>query len=400
MYFIAYKKNLSLEVRSKFALINKKFPSYYEKLKEIFKEAIIINTCNRTEIYIVPKNNILDKKSLIDEVFEVFNWDKSLKEHILLQGEEATVRHLMEVACGFHSKILGEDQILAQIKDSLNQARENKASGDVLQRLFQEAITCGKKFRTNCKLNEIPVSISSIAVKKAINENCNNIAVIGYGEIGKLTLKYLQEGHNIENIYIIVRDLSKVEPLEDSRVKFISYNDKNKILDKLEGIISCTSAPHYVIKEEELSKDRAYSLFDLAVPRDIDEKLALRENINLYDVDTLSVIDYKNKKLREKRINDNKYIVKEYIDEFYKWKKVKKLFPVLSEMNKKKNEVVEERIKTFYHKKETKDIEDLAKTLLESVAKSYVNKAIEVLKDEAIKGRDKECMEILQKIFL
>lgn len=399
MYFISYKKNLPLEIRSKFALSNKKYPIYFEKLKEYFKESLIINTCNRTEVYIVPKDNI-NIDDILDYIFEVFNWDNNLKDYISIKSEDATIKHLMEVACGFHSKILGEDQILSQIKDSLKLARENKACGEVLQKLFLTAITCGKKFRSCCKLNEIPVSISSISAKKAIEEGCFRVLVIGFGEIGELTLKYLLESNRINKVYILVRDLSKIEALEDERVEFIDYSRKNEVIKEVNGIISCTSAPHYVVKEEDIPKDRSYSMFDLAVPRDIDEALEKRDNIKVYDVDTLSTIDYENKRLREQRINNNKYIVKEFIEEFNNWKRLKKVFPIFSNMNDKKNVIVNERIKSFMHKKNTKDVDELAATLMESVAKAYVNRAIEVLKEEAMQGRENECMEIMKRIFL
>ncbi|MDZ5038604.1 glutamyl-tRNA reductase, partial [Clostridium perfringens] len=117
-------------------------------------------------------------------------WDINLREYCFYLTEKDSVKHLMEVVCGFHSKILGEDQILGQIKEAYSLAYNIGAVKSKLQRLFQQAITCGKKFKTESKLYEITVSSSSIAVNEVMKKNANKIMVIGYGEVGKLVVKY------------------------------------------------------------------------------------------------------------------------------------------------------------------------------------------------------------------
>ena len=157
---IGLKKNIELEIREKLSLNTRKQEEFTNELLNYFNEVVIISTCNRTEIYF---NSSYTVEEGLKKIFEVFKWDLNFKKYCFCLEEENTIKHLMEVACGFHSRILGEDQILGQIKDAYKQALKLGSVKLELQRLFQEAITCGKRFRTEGKLYEIPVSSSSIA---------------------------------------------------------------------------------------------------------------------------------------------------------------------------------------------------------------------------------------------
>ena len=165
------------------------------------------------------------------------------------EGEKA-IQHLMEVVCGFDSLLLGEDQILGQVRDAYEVTKGLKTSKKELQRLFENAIACGKQFRTKSKISEIPVSSSSMVVKKAVDRGLKNFMILGYGAVGELTSKYVLEA-KIDLLYIAVRDKQKVN-IEDVRVKIILFNDIQKYYDKVDCVISCTTAPHTVVHLKEL----------------------------------------------------------------------------------------------------------------------------------------------------
>ena len=204
---LGIKKNTEVEIREKLSLSQKKREVYSKELIKYFDEVVILSTCNRTEIYF---NGSLKGEEGLKKIFEVLNWDINLREYCFYLNEKETVRHLMEVVCGFHSKILGEDQILGQIKDAYHLADELGSVKHELQRLFQEAITCGKKFRTEGKLYEIPVSSASIAISEAIKNDSKRIMVIGYGEVGKLVVKYALS-NDIKELNIVVRKVESVK---------------------------------------------------------------------------------------------------------------------------------------------------------------------------------------------
>ena len=231
-----------------------------------------------------------------------------------LSGSEAA-RHLLEVVCGFHSRILGEDQILGQIKDAYELALEKKTVSSKLQRLFQEAISCGKKFRAESRLYQIPVSASSIAVNKALSLGAERLMVMGYGTIGSLVVKYAL-GSKLKEIIIVVRHKEKVNDIDDSRVKVLDFDECKEVINEMDAVISCTSAPHTVVRIGDINENGDnITLIDLALPRDIDEKLAENKRVNLFDIDTISKLDTDNRRLRSDKMNEYKFLVEDYLDE-------------------------------------------------------------------------------------
>ncbi|NLL29922.1 MAG: glutamyl-tRNA reductase [Clostridiales bacterium] len=394
---LGIRKNIGVKIREKLAISQKKREEYTKKLLEYFDEVVILSTCNRTEIYF---NGSLKEEEGLKKIFEILGWDIELKEACFYLEEKGAVRHLMEVVCGFHSRILGEDQILGQIKEAYFSAYKIGAVKNELQRLFQEAITCGKKFRTEGKLYEIPVSSASIAVNEAIKKGAKNIMVIGYGEVGKLVFKYALS-NNINELNLIVRNVEKIQGIEDKRVKVINYQEGRKIINDMDAVISCTSAPHLIIEKEHINEEgKKLIIFDLALPRDIDEKIKDFKRIELYDIDDISSMDDENKKIRKERMEEFRSIINKYIDDYLNWKSIKEISPIIQKIKENSNDIVEKRETTLKNKcNDKKDIE-IANRLIKSTSDYYVNRAIEVLKEEKLKGQEEECIRILEKIFI
>ncbi|WP_411681621.1 glutamyl-tRNA reductase [Clostridium thailandense] len=391
---IGLKSDVKLEIREKFSIIQKRFENNLENLKKICDEVVIISTCNRTEIYFNSKN---DDESVIMDIFETLNWNKDLVGYTFHYKGEKVVRHIMDVVCGFQSLILGEDQILGQVKDAYETALKVKSINKDLQRLFQSAITCGKEFRTKSSLYKIPVSSSSIAVSESRKHGASRFMLLGFGEVGKLTAKYILAG-SFETLYIAVRN-PKVVDIEDKRVKVISFDDRINYYDDVHSIISCTSAPHCVIRKSNLPKNKSLLIFDLAVPRDVEEEVSDMNNVSVYDIDKVSSIDDENRKRRKEIMDGNRFIVNKYIGEFTEWQKIQDISSEIVELKKCGERVYRNRFKTFKNKMNTKDADKLAETLLKSTSDAFVNRAIDVLKEEQLKGRVDDCMKIIKRIF-
>lgn len=388
---IGLKHDVKIEIREKLSIIPKRQERCLEALLDICEEAVILSTCNRTEIYFKSKDEDIVKK-----IFHALNWDETLIKCVFNYKGEKAIQHLMEVVSGFDSLLLGEDQILGQVRDAYELAKGSRATKKELQRLFENAIACGKNFRTKSKISEIPVSSSSMVVKRAIDMGYKNFMILGYGAVGELTSKYILEG-KIDSLYIAVRDAQKVN-IEDSRVKIIPFNDIQKYYEKVECVISCTTAPHTVVRLKELP-NKHLLLFDLAVPRDIEEIVSEDPLYEVYDIDMLGDIHDANFKKRNALMRNNRYIVDEAVKEYIEWKTIEELSPFIRKIKRNGEGVYKERLATFKHKKETKDNEKLAEILLKSTSNAYVNRAIQVLKEEHLKGRSEECVDIISRIF-
>ena len=394
---IGIRKNVDINIRERLAIALSKQSKAVKELNKLYEEVVIISTCNRTEIYI---SGCLESEEDIRKIFEVLDWDISLLEYTFYLEGISVAKHLLEVVCGFHSKILGEDQILGQIKLAYELSLENKAIHTKLLRLFEEAISCGKKFRTESKLYEIPVSASSIAVKEVEEFGASSIMVLGYGTIGSLVVKYAL-GSKFNKVFIVVRNKGKVPDLKDDRVEILDFNEYKDVINEVDAVISCTAAPHVVIKNDYINNNgKEIMLIDLALPRDIDEALSQNERVTLLDIDTISKLDVDNKKLRNEKMNEYKFLVDEYLNEYKNWLNIREVTYYIHEMKTTGNSVVESRVKSFEHKcKDKRDIE-LATTLIKSTSDYYVNRAIKLLKEEKLKGRENECLNILKQIFM
>ena len=390
---IGIKKGVDVSIREKLVISPRTKDLISNSLKNITDEFVILSTCNRTEIYF--KGEDIDKEL----IFEILNWDKSLLEYVFYIDGESAVKHLFELACGFHSRILGEDQILGQIRDAYLEGVEKGYIFSELMRLFEEAISCGKRFRSDTKLYEIPVSSSSIAVNKIMKNNAEKLMVMGYGTIGKLVIKYAL-GTELKEINIVVRDKSKVEKITDQRVNILTYNEARERLNEIDGLISCTAASHLVVEKYHINKEgKNILLIDLAMPRDIDPQLQNYERVQLLDIDKISKLDDENKHLRVERMQKNKYIIDKYIKEYMNWLNLRCVTNYIKEFKDSGDFIVSHRVKSFENKCKNKEDAKLAEILIKSTADYYINRAIKVLKNEKAKGREEQCLRILMEIF-
>jgi glutamyl-tRNA reductase len=390
---IGLNSECTVEIREKLTIMPKHLEETIKKLLNICEEVVIIGTCNRTEIYF---NTEKFDQYKVEEIFNVLNWDLGLMKYTFHIKENRVIEHLMEVVCGFHSKILGEDQILAQVKfASESSSRVNGVKGD-LQKMFHTAITCGKRFKDKSKLYKIPVSSSSIVVKEAVKKGLKRFMLLGFGDVGKLTSKYIL-GSDFDELYIAVRNVEAVK-IEDKRVKIISFEEKSKYYKDVDCIICCTSAPHTVVFQKDLP-DKGFIIYDLALPRDVGEKVLSMSKVEVYDIDRISIIDDENRRRRKEIMENNKYITERYVKEFLEWEELKEIGPHIKKLIKSGEMVYHSRYKSFKNKQNTNDNEVLAMTLLKSTSDAYVNRAIEVLKEEKLKGRAEECLRIIEKIF-
>ncbi|CDM68291.1 Glutamyl-tRNA reductase [Clostridium bornimense] len=394
---IGLKKKTSIDIREMFVLEEEKRRKALAILRRRFNEVVILNTCNRLEFYI---EGSISRCEAIDIIFEAFNWNKELKSYWFYIEEKDAIRHLMEVVCGFHSKICGEDQILSQVRKAYLESREIGSIGERLNKLFQEALGCGKKFRSEGKLYEIPVSIASIVANEIFSLGLKNILIIGYGEIGKLLAKYLLK-KDVDKIFILVRNKEKIRERLDPKINIISYNEELPSNLDIETIITCTTSNEILIGKDDIKEEgKNLVVFDLSIPRNIDKDLGNYRRVNLYDVDMISNVNDKNKKLRIDRMNSNKYIVENYINDYINWNSIRNIKEYIVSIKNKKDEVVNERYKKFSSRCDDRRELELVKVLMDSVGNAYANKAIEVLKEETLRGREEECLKILTKIFM
>lgn len=391
-YLVGIDKSAPIDIREKVSFENKiAYALDYIKINLGAKEGVVLSTCNRSEIYmIIDGDREQDIQNFFPKFFNIK--EDTLKPYIFLKRGTDVIEHLFRVSCGLESMVVGEDQILGQVKNAWEISKKEKATGKLLNRLFQEAITLGKKVRTETGISRHSLSLSFIAVefiKDVLWDLSDKTAyVIGAGEMGRLAIKHLLD-ENIGQIFISNRSIRRAMKLKNEipEVVLIPYDKKYEKITESDVIISATNAPHYTVdynKFKSCYKKKRACLIDLALPRDIDPDIGTLPGINLFTIDDLEDKAKENEKKRRKEISKIEIMTKDYLEKFIKWSKALSVVPLIRNMNEYATAVYKkeyERIKNKLNlnEKENKKLE----ISLNRVADKMVNRYILGLKNLA-----------------
>jgi len=299
--------------------------------EEPIDEAAVLVTCNRTEIYIsTHEENTNALISLIVKKCEdIIGTDiEHLRDYILCYTGRGAVSHLYMVSAGLDSMLIGEDQILGQVKDAIEFARKCNTSHLYLNTLFRDAVTEAKKIKTETLISKSGVSTATLALRVAKGElsgfEGKNLLIIGAsGKIGSIVLKNALS-YDFSQIYVTKRSHNiDMSPNAEGKVRIIEYNDRYKYVDDADIIISSTSGPHFTLTMEHiknnLSKACKKVFVDLAVPCDIDERIRSLEGISYYNMDDMKKYAKENNEKKKMSIEKASEMAKDGVEKFLKW---------------------------------------------------------------------------------
>lgn len=369
------------------------------------EEAIILSTCNRSEVYIYSKN-ILDKVEVVKNFYQDYFDVENIEEFLFNKTGEEAIKHVFNVSAGLDSLVLGEDQILGQVKDAHDFARQLGSSKKVFNKLFREAITVSKDIKTTTKISHQPLSISYIGIKclkeKMGSLENKNALVIGLGKMSKLAMKHLEE-EQLNNIYVTNRSYEKLKNIQDEYKNLIpiKYEDRYEVMDKVDIVISATASPHTVLKKAEMPKtSNKLIMMDIALPRDIDKNLNEFENIEVYDIDDLKKISEANDKKRRELASIGELIIDEKIAEFNEWLDTIKIDPTIQSLNDKCSDIREDTLDYIYRKLDLNCREKkIIDKMLTSALKRLVREPIINLKQIKDSGKQDEYIKIVEELF-
>ncbi|MFN7141257.1 MAG: glutamyl-tRNA reductase, partial [Limisphaerales bacterium] len=302
-------------LRERFAFAESTVPDALAKLRNsgIVTEAVILSTCNRVEIYAVTEQP--EKKaftSLQNFLIEHHNIKEQLNGELYTLGEPRSLDHLFKVACGLDSMVLGETEILGQLKKAYDLALQHKHTGGRLNKAFQRAFNVAKQVRTETNIQRGSVSVGSVAVELAekifTSLSERQVMVIGAGETSEKTARALLS-RGAHSIMVSNRSFERAEALAaELQGRAVRFEDWANEFPKIDIVISSTSAPHYVLDRAKLAplmklrRNRPLLLIDIAVPRDIEPEVNFLENVYLYNIDDLQAIAEDYLKQRQEEI--------------------------------------------------------------------------------------------------
>jgi len=380
-------KTTPVEIREKLAFTKGKIEESIDRLLNYpdIIEHTILSTCNRVEIYARANchdSAIKSVKQFICDFHELSPVE--LEDHFYSYKNEEAVEHLFRVSSSLDSMILGEAQILGQVKDAYSLARDLRSTGLVLNQLFEKAFNIAKKVREETGIAERSVSISSAAVELAqkIFDDLENhtVMLVGTGEMAELAAKHLIS-YGVKTVYVTSRTYERAanlaRTLNGSALDFEAFKNE---LHRADIVITSTSASSFIIKKEMVEKaiqerkNKPIFFIDIAVPRDIEPDVNDLENVYLYDIDDLHVVVSANMKEREKEAENAMNLISHEVTKFNNWIGSLDAVPTIIEIRKKAENIRKQEIERTL--KKLPHVSEDDKQLLRQMSSSIINKIL------------------------
>ena len=391
-------KTAPVEVREKFSLDKESIRRGLENLDDYdeIEEAVILSTCNRTEIYAVISINCADNvKNFLNDLT-----GGDVENYLYEYTGESCVRHLFKVASSLDSLILGEGQILSQVKDAYRIAKSADATGTVLNTLFNKAIAVGKLVRTETRIAYNSVSVSSAAVELAEEKlggfQNRNALIFGAGKMAQLTAQHLQS-HNVKKIFVANRHYDRaVAMAEKFNGQAVTWEEALNKADDVDIIITSTGAPHYVVKAWQTQQlmtrrhGREIFIIDIAVPRDVDPEVGKINGVTLYNIDDLESVVESNIKFRQEEAKSARAIVEENVKALMTRFKYLKFRPLMADLSQRAETIRAREVRRVAHK--LPNLNDDEKKVVEQMTKMIVRKLLRMpmMRLNASAGTDEE----------
>ncbi len=413
-------KNAPLDLREKFYLDNADKIVFHNLLKKNVgvEGLMLLSTCNRTEIYFEFENHIGKENkfihSIVKELADFRKFKDSLSPHLMMvSGSYKVSKHLFRLVSGLESMIIGEFQIVEQLKDAYDFSYKHKMLGPILKRMFQKSLETGKFIRTNTKIGKGAVSVSYAAVEKIhkdLNISNPKFLCVGLGETSQLSVRHLhQKGY--PNLKITNRTNKKASEFASelgySSVDFSSFKEE---LKKVDVAIFSTSSKNPLLSQNEVEKimserDNELLMIDLSVPRNIPDSCNKIGNVKLINVDGLKDVVNVNYKKRKAEVKKAEKFIDDFLSEFDDWTNSRQLRPsILSIKNQIKDVVVEETINNINSSSCDCNSNivnsDEFNEKLNKIYEKFSDNLVRKIKEASNNGKDEKAIEIINQIFL
>ncbi|WP_019412422.1 glutamyl-tRNA reductase [Paenisporosarcina sp. TG20] len=403
-----------VEIRERLSFVESDLPQAMQALQEqkSILENVIVSTCNRTEVYAIVDQLHTGRYYIKQFLADWFNLPmESFSSYLFIYESDGATEHLFRVTAGIDSMVLGETQILGQVRKSFLSAQERGTTGTVFNQLFKQSVTFAKKAHAETAIGENAVSVSYAAVelgKKIFGSlKQKHVVIIGAGKMGELAAKNLH-GNGAGKITVINRTLEKAQLLAGQFAgQAKSMNELQCTLLEADIIISSTGSNDFVLDfelmryVERLRKGKPLFMVDIAVPRDLDPRIGDLPNMFLYDIDDLQGIVDANLAERQFAANEISLMIEQENVQFKEWLSTLGVVPVISALRQKALQIQEDTMVSIENK--MPDLTDRERKILNKHTKSIINQLLKEpilqAKELAASPNSKEQLQLFQQIF-
>ena len=407
-----------IEFRERLAFSEEQLIESHQHLRESdqVQETVILSTCNRVEVYAVlnsVRNADAATKVLTEFLSRYHKIDTaSLKKWTYLHHNLETIQHLFRVTSSLDSMVVGESQIMGQVKEAYDTSRSIDSTGIILNRLFTKAFNVGKRIRSETTITTGAVSISYAAVelaKKIFNTlEGKTVAIIGAGEMSELTAKHLV-ANGVSNVIVANRTYERAVKIAE---KFdgtpVAYDSDLNFLIDADIVISSTNAPDYLIKRQPLAnimrkrKHRYMFLIDIAVPRDIEPDVSKLDHAFLYNIDDLEAVVASNLKDRHQEAARAEQIVSEEAKRFYDQLQIFQVNPTIKALHQQFQQIADSELQACLYKATLSDQQEAAvASMTQAIVKKLLHHPMQNLRCAVNDGDSDhgQYVQALQELF-
>lgn len=339
-------ENTPIEVRDRVSFTDtKKMDMYAELAKIDINEVVILSTCNRSEVYFLYSQE--EKPRQVMHIFEkLFDFFEIEIYAFVKNGDEA-LQYLFELAGGLQSLVIGEDQILGQVREAMEFSQMNGALGKIMAKIFRDAVTCAKKIKTEYRISTHPLSLSYIGIlqlKKHVDFKGKKVLVLGSGKMAQLAIQYVHE-LDVACIYNCNRSIEHARELQQEfpMLQAVPFAERYNMMKCADVVICATTSPHPIVKAERLEAyKRPLYILDLAMPRDVESTVGSLEGITLFDIDGLKEIAEENYQKRIDKVEEIRGFIRDEMENTKRWLVATKVDPTIQSLQERIQNITED----------------------------------------------------------
>jgi glutamyl-tRNA reductase len=408
-------KTAPIELREKLAQQTNDLSRVFAELLKLpnVSEVCVISTCNRIEMYVAGTSEAASLSRTLKTYLQSVSGKLpgELDQHLYQHEGTAALHHLFRVSSSLDSMVVGEPQILGQVKEAYAKAQGEKASAGELARIFQKAFAVAKRIRTDTGIAENAVSMSFAAVElgRQIFSSLEGkkVLVLGAGKMSTLAAKHLR-AYGVAEIKVANRSLSAAQKLaDDIGGTASSLNDLPLLLTQADIVISSTASPKFIVDKPLMARVvrerryRAILFIDIAVPRDIDPAVGDLDNVYVYDVDDLESVLESNRQSRADEAREAERIVEEEVQGFARWTKSQQVVPMIKALREHAVSIANAEVeRTLANVKGAdKKTESSVRAMGQSIVNKMLHPVLARLKQAGAEGDPQPYLDALEALF-
>ncbi len=399
---VNYKK-AGLDIRDQTSFTDAMKLAFFQQAEKAgVDQCMVLSTCNRSEVYYFYSDTGQPQamRRIYQDMFSQVSLSECLSQR---QGRQA-MAGLFRIAAGLESLVLGEDQILGQVKEAADFARTMGYSKKELNRVVRDAVTCAKKIKTELRISERPLSVGYVGIRR-LDELCGiagkRVLLIGSGKTAVLALRYLYDGQ-AGLVTVCSRTLSHAARLrgEFPQMRVIGYEQRYEEMAACDIVVTATASPHLVVRREEFQPARPITFLDLAAPRDVDMALAENPLVCLINLDSLQTTVQENLRERERLVEESRRFIEQALDETEAWLMQSRMDSTICSLQQRCGEIVEDSF-SYLNRKMTLTAREqkLLRKVLNASLQRLLREPIQELKHLQSAKRQDEIRSVVEQLF-